>query len=102
MVSSVNPSAPRATQPPLVAGRYDTAVRWPAISAPATLLAAFCASVFMMASDCSCFSQNAKKSRFLGANPDLGMTNGRSEEHTSELQSRLHLVCRLLLEKKKT
>src|SRR5205809_4464187 len=27
---------------------------------------------------------------------------GRSEEHTSELQSRLHLVCRLLLEKKKS
>src|SRR2546422_5527258 len=31
---------------------------------------------------------------------DLGLP-GRSEEHTSELQSRLHLVCRLLLEKKK-
>src|SRR2546429_2039759 len=30
------------------------------------------------------------------AGPDV-----RSEEHTSELQSRLHLVCRLLLEKKK-
>src|SRR5690554_7408196 len=28
--------------------------------------------------------------------------NRRSEEHTSELQSRPHLVCRLLLEKKKT
>src|SRR2546429_6232677 len=28
--------------------------------------------------------------------------NKRSEEHTSELQSRLHLVCRLLLEKKNT
>src|SRR2546422_4243536 len=28
-------------------------------------------------------------------------SNLRSEEHTSELQSRLHLVCRLLLEKKK-
>src|SRR2546422_4296807 len=28
-------------------------------------------------------------------------THSRSEEHTSELQSRLHLVCRLLLEKKK-
>src|SRR2546429_2824919 len=28
-------------------------------------------------------------------------TMARSEEHTSELQSRLHLVCRLLLEKKK-
>src|SRR2546422_7577570 len=38
---------------------------------------------------------------------DVAGTNGvdadaaRSEEHTSELQSRLHLVCRLLLEKKK-
>src|SRR5687768_18201817 len=34
----------------------------------------------------------------------LSMTSdsfSRSEEHTSELQSRLHLVCRLLLEKKK-
>src|SRR2546429_3255904 len=30
-----------------------------------------------------------------------GMGGNRSEEHTSELQSRLHLVCRLLLEKKK-
>src|SRR5689334_24584521 len=29
-------------------------------------------------------------------------TNMRSEEHTSELQSQFHLVCRLLLEKKKT
>src|SRR2546422_4189890 len=29
------------------------------------------------------------------------VTARRSEEHTSELQSRLHLVCRLLLEKKK-
>src|SRR5205809_1406780 len=29
------------------------------------------------------------------------MAGMRSEEHTSELQSRLHLVCRLLLEKKK-
>src|SRR2546422_4085500 len=29
-----------------------------------------------------------------------GLCRGRSEEHTSELQSRLHLVCRLLLEKK--
>src|SRR2546422_3396459 len=40
------------------------------------------------------------------ANPDGRLPSGsmkcfRSEEHTSELQSRLHLVCRLLLEKKK-
>src|SRR5687768_18348590 len=34
--------------------------------------------------------------------PIGGGPGARSEEHTSELQSRLHLVCRLLLEKKKT
>src|SRR2546422_10016187 len=34
----------------------------------------------------------------LGGEPAF---SARSEEHTSELQSRLHLVCRLLLEKKK-
>src|SRR2546422_5300569 len=33
--------------------------------------------------------------------PRRGLHRPRSEEHTSELQSRLHLVCRLLLEKKK-
>src|SRR3989449_6400841 len=33
--------------------------------------------------------------------PGRVLDGGRSEEHTSELQSRLHLVCRLLLEKKK-
>src|SRR2546422_5955200 len=32
---------------------------------------------------------------------DANAGSMRSEEHTSELQSRLHLVCRLLLEKKK-
>src|SRR2546429_763259 len=37
---------------------------------------------------------------FVGAGTD-GFSPNRSEEHTSELQSRLHLVCRLLLEKKK-
>src|SRR5205809_4773509 len=33
-------------------------------------------------------------------NPGTAQWRNRSEEHTSELQSRLHLVCRLLLEKK--
>src|SRR3712207_6943304 len=33
--------------------------------------------------------------------PGLTCWNSRSEEHTSELQSRQYLVCRLLLEKKK-
>src|SRR2546422_6030256 len=36
-----------------------------------------------------------------GTTPDAPDDVYRSEEHTSELQSRLHLVCRLLLEKKK-
>src|SRR5438067_10376248 len=35
-----------------------------------------------------------------GANPSFLGTHPRSEEHTSELQSRFDLVCRLLLEKK--
>src|SRR3712207_7388294 len=38
--------------------------------------------------------------RVLGAG-GAGVRAGRSEEHTSELQSRQYLVCRLLLEKKK-
>src|SRR5947209_13921201 len=39
--------------------------------------------------------------RYRGANILIGGANFRSEEHTSELQSRQYLVCRLLLEKKK-
>src|SRR2546422_7935536 len=35
------------------------------------------------------------------ARAEAALHGVRSEEHTSELQSRLHLVCRLLLEKKK-
>src|SRR5687768_18268248 len=37
----------------------------------------------------------------LSAERARAILRSRSEEHTSELQSRLHLVCRLLLEKKK-
>src|SRR2546426_7649036 len=41
-----------------------------------------------------------RNARHAGDPPD-GAENGRSEEHTSELQSPCNLVCRLLLEKKK-
>src|SRR2546429_10024589 len=41
----------------------------------------------------------ARPSQLIGKEDRL--SEQRSEEHTSELQSRLHLVCRLLLEKKK-
>src|SRR5689334_23888409 len=40
------------------------------------------------------------KARLAGAQ-NRNAPAGRSEEHTSELQSQFHLVCRLLLEKKK-
>src|SRR3712207_8949329 len=43
------------------------------------------------------YSQPDKSYRYTGTS----LTASRSEEHTSELQSRQYLVCRLLLEKKK-
>src|SRR2546422_6558304 len=45
----------------------------------------------------------AGRKGFISERPAVARSDriGRSEEHTSELQSRLHLVCRLLLEKKK-
>src|SRR5687768_17788457 len=45
---------------------------------------------------------NCRRSGNIWGAPSVYTSAGRSEEHTSELQSRLHLVCRLLLEKKKT
>src|SRR2546422_4621216 len=54
------------------------------------------------------FRSRARESRLVDRSGSTGHvgraarpTCPRSEEHTSELQSRLHLVCRLLLEKKK-
>src|SRR5206468_8642731 len=46
-------------------------------------------------------SQPAKDFEWVEAAPAGSSSGGRSEEHTSELQSRSDLVCRLLLEKKK-
>src|SRR5436305_14802777 len=45
--------------------------------------------------------QDAKFFQLLGLFASNVNNTSRSEEHTSELQSRPHLVCRLLLEKKK-
>src|SRR2546429_1524399 len=44
----------------------------------------------------TCYCSRTRRRRV-----DCSWPGSRSEEHTSELQSRLHLVCRLLLEKKK-
>src|SRR2546429_4106926 len=46
-------------------------------------------------------TSSASRAKLHAAKTTTGRTKNRSEEHTSELQSRLHLVCRLLLEKKK-
>src|SRR2546429_4875943 len=48
------------------------------------------------------FGDEEEAESFAGALKHRLVGELRSEEHTSELQSRLHLVCRLLLEKKKT
>src|SRR2546429_6488807 len=47
------------------------------------------------------FLLDLSASGFRASHTAQELCSGRSEEHTSELQSRLHLVCRLLLEKKK-
>src|SRR5258707_4234540 len=48
-----------------------------------------------------CLRQPVLRFRPPGLSPPKRMAGDRSEEHTSELQSRQYLVCRLLLEKKK-
>src|SRR2546429_4387579 len=54
-------------------------------------------------SSSSCATASATtRCRAAGDQPTAARSRTRSEEHTSELQSRLHLVCRLLLEKKKS
>src|SRR2546422_76303 len=75
----------------------DTALRAAAACARATSRASPCCCS-TTATACArrrlpCVARRAPRSRAIFAR--------RSEEHTSELQSRLHLVCRLLLEKKK-
>src|SRR5699024_11879500 len=50
---------------------------------------------------CRTFSPGRQNGLHRTPLPSCRLTAGRSEEHTSELQSRFELVCRLLLEKKK-
>src|SRR5256884_6640505 len=54
----------------------------------------------MIGADVATLPPDVLKKLLLHPLTDRGLEQFRSEEHTSELQSRLHLVCRLLLEKK--
>src|SRR5699024_5311149 len=84
--SLLNPNKPI---PPFISrltGIYDADVRGqPEFSEIAPQIAENCKDCFLIAHNVAF---------------DLGFLNQRSEEHTSELQSRFDLVCRLLLEKK--
>src|SRR6267142_6157847 len=48
-----------------------------------------------------CASARTRRAHACGTRSSATRARGRSEEHTSELQSHVNLVCRLLLEKKK-
>src|SRR5260370_42703748 len=65
----------------------------------------FRSSNFLLAGDAVHFRENYESNGVPAFNYDRAQTvvieGRRSEEHTSELQSHLNLVCRLLLEKKK-
>src|SRR2546429_6459277 len=63
-----------------------------------TLFRSACCAVEMMHAAAARYDIGRFGSEVFRASP---RQSDRSEEHTSELQSRLHLVCRLLLEKKK-
>src|SRR5689334_24157232 len=58
-------------------------------------------AAILRSSRCRPRSIRAILRRLEGGNPGGHLDSHRSEEHTSELQSQFHLVCRLLLEKKK-
>src|SRR5215813_13660293 len=88
----------------LVEGWLPRWCRWGAAgSSLPKASAALCASAFATRSRCA--SRSAPAEAWAGTTKSQGTSKvpwwRRSEEHTSELQSRPHLVCRLLLEKKK-
>src|SRR2546422_4554379 len=82
------------SRPPILATKARQAAPAPASTAPRP------ASTTTRSAPASSFAAPATSSGCGGIGEGRG-NNLRSEEHTSELQSRLHLVCRLLLEKKK-
>src|SRR2546429_1730506 len=60
-----------------------------------------CLSSVMVSRPPRCSRNSSRPFSTIKSLSESTFSSSRSEEHTSELQSRLHLVCRLLLEKKK-
>src|SRR2546427_7050813 len=84
-----------------------TARVWPSATTPSSACAALAKRLPRLPVEVTCSISTAphgKNERILALHlPTAGMRRSmRSEEHTSELQSQSNLVCRLLLEKKKT
>src|SRR2546422_8098359 len=87
---------------------YERSLRWVMQRRPAALafsIAILAATVVLFAVTPKGFLPSEDNAQIFGITETIQGTSFddmvRSEEHTSELQSRLHLVCRLLLEKKK-
>src|SRR5690625_7066687 len=77
----------------------DLSVSW--VGAVGTCAGRRDANSFRSTGTTSSPSKSSCSNTVLRGRPAWSIKNSRSEEHTSELQSRGHLVCRLLLEKKK-
>src|SRR5260370_24663307 len=89
------PSAPRAAaqeMPPPASAPPQQAAQQTAPGASQTL---------RLTLDDALARARKNSTQFQSAQTDAAIARQRSEEHTSELQSHLNLVCRLLLEKKK-
>src|SRR2546422_2811879 len=85
----------RSLAPPWIDRSHPKETMAPSATRPAPSSALFAASAVTSS------SAAMRNLAFGWAATTLPTSVARSEEHTSELQSRLHLVCRLLLEKKK-
>src|SRR2546422_7030715 len=92
-MSSAPPSATGGSAP---SGRSETT----STSPPASTSGSVRARISSARASCRSGRRSRADSR-RATSPSATWSSIRSEEHTSELQSRLHLVCRLLLEKKK-
>src|SRR5947199_2600139 len=94
------PRPPRSTLFP-----YTTLFRSPTTVSPAKSTMPDCSPIWpgVCPGRCSTVSPSRMSPSCRARSTRGGdILDGRSEEHTSELQSLRHLVCRLLLEKKKT